>query len=462
MSSSPESAVNQHATAGQTDPKAAAPLPSKHAPSIHVIGIGMDGSAGLSPGRVAQIQQADLVIGSDRHLAYFPDCAGETWPLGLFQSTLDNLGRYLSHHSDPTVVILTSGDPLFFGLGRLLLSAFPEDWLWFYPHPSSVQLAFSRLKLPWQDARLISALGRSFDALTLALQQNAAKYAVLTDIIHHPVAIARLIESLDLPVSYQLWVCENLGGSEERVRQFIPAALAQTDGQVSAFAPLNVVVLVGQTGAVDGVDCSQLPPFGLKDSCFLTFPDRPGLMTKREVRILALAELALLPEQTLWDIGAGTGSLSIELARLQPSAQIYALEKTAMGASLIQQNCDRFGVNSVQVIHGAAPQALERLPAPDRVFIGGSGGNIAAVLKLCGDRLHPGGRIVAAIATVETLAEVSLWLQNLSKSNLSGFNWNHQLLQVQLSRSVAVGDFTRFAPLNPVTLLTLELSHIAV
>ena len=414
-------------------------------PLIQVIGIGLDGAAGLSPTRVEQIHQAEVLIGSDRHLAYFPNHPGQTWLLGSFQATLTQLRQYLDVYPQHRVVVLTSGDPLFFGLGRLLLAALPQDWLQFYPHPSAIQLAFSRLKLPWQDARLISAHGRSLEMLTGVLQQGVEKIAVLTDSIHSPQAIARLVHSLQLPMTYQLWVCENLGDPTEQVRQFSPAALSD-----ETFAALNVVVLVRQTHEAQVLDLAALPPFGLSDDCFLSFPDRPGLMTKREVRILALAELALLPQQTVWDVGAGTGSVSIELARLQPSAKLYAIEKTAMGVSLIQQNCDRFGLNTLQIISGKAPAALADLPHPDRIFIGGSSGTMTELLALCCDRLQLGGRIVAAIATLETLAEVTQFLHTLPSHD-----WGYRLLQVHLGRSVAVGPLTRFSPLNPVTLMTV-------
>ncbi|MEO0491511.1 MAG: precorrin-6y C5,15-methyltransferase (decarboxylating) subunit CbiE, partial [Cyanobacteria bacterium J06659_2] len=293
-------------------------------PLIQVVGIGLDGAAGLAPARITQIKQAQVLIGSDRHLAYFPNHPGQTWSLGVFQATISKLRQHLEHYPQHRVVILTSGDPLFFGLGRLLLAELPQDWLHFYPHPSSIQLAFSRLKLPWQDARLLSAHGRSLDTLTEALQQGADKIAVLTDSTHSPAAIARLLDSLQLSVIYQLWVCENLGDATEQIRQFSPNTLPDAD-----FASLNVVVLVRQEGETRPLESGSLPPFGLSDDCFFSFPDRPGLMTKREVRILALAELALLPGQIVWDVGAGTGSVSLELARLQPSATLYAIEKTA-------------------------------------------------------------------------------------------------------------------------------------
>ncbi|GAB4463084.1 MAG: bifunctional cobalt-precorrin-7 (C(5))-methyltransferase/cobalt-precorrin-6B (C(15))-methyltransferase [Elainellaceae cyanobacterium] len=420
--------------------------------SIHVIGIGLDGAIGLTAAARQAADSATLLVGSDRHLAYFPRHAATKIPLADFHDTLRQIHAYVSttaasDRPQPAIAVLTSGDPLFFGLGRLLLSEFPADWLTFHPHLSAIQLAFSRIKVPWQDARLVSAHGRSPDTLIQALQQGAAKIAALTDGHNTPPAIARLVCELDLPGQYHLWVCENLGGAEERVRQFSPADLAaQEDTQ---FAPLNVVILL-RDAETDAPDLATLPILGIPDSAFLSFGDRPGLMTKRDVRMLALAELALQPEQVVWDIGAGTGSVSIEAARLCPTSTIYALEKTAAGFSLVQQNAERFQVKNLKPMQGKAPDALSALPAPDRVFIGGSGGQLGEILDHCAAVLKPSGRIVLAIATLDHLAIAQTWLQANSST------WQQHALQVNLARTVPVAALTRFAPLNPVTLITLQ------
>jgi precorrin-6Y C5,15-methyltransferase (decarboxylating) len=422
---------------------------------IQVIGIGLDGAAGLSDSVQKLIQQATLLVGSDRHLSYFPHHPAQRLILGDFHHAIATLRTLLPSPSSPpssqppapspSIVILVSGDPLFFGLGRLLLAELPPDQITFHPHLSSVQLAFSRVKVSWQDAELISAHGRSLEQLTQALQQGKDKIAVLTDPKNTPRAIARLLLALDLPSDYQIWVCENLGGSGEHIQTFLADELAEKD-----FAPLNVVVLL-RTDRQKALTLEHLPALGLPDQSFLSFGDRPGLMTKREIRLLVLGELALQSGQVIWDIGAGTGSVSIEIARLFPQSQIYAIEQTAAGTALIQQNCDRFQVKNITSVHGSAPDALQNLPNPDRIFIGGSGGNLSEILDLCAQRLAPRGVLVLALATLERLTTALLWRQ-LPQAK----RWQHHLLQVQLSRSVPVGSLTRFTPLNPVTLLTLS------
>lgn len=422
--------------------------PATLAPAmLHVVGLGLDGAAGLSPAVSCIVQSAQLLVGSDRHLAAFPDHPGQRLVLGDLGAALGQLQQFL--HSppssqappgdkpEPRAVILTSGDPLFFGLGRLLLEQLPPEQLVFHPQLSSVQLAFSRLKRPWQEAALVSIHGRSFEALIPLLHQGRRDIAVLTDPLHSPAAIAQLILSLGLAVNYRCWVCENLGGAEERIQDYAPEALSDVSCK-----SLTVLVLTPEPLGPPG----PLPLLGIADRQFASFGDRPGLMTKRPLRSLILGELALEPNQIIWDIGAGTGSVSIEIARLCPSSCIYAIEKTAAGQTLIRQNCDRFATANVTPVPGQAPAALADLPAPDRVFIGGSGGNLTALLDHCAGALRRGGRLVLAIATLETLAEAQQWCRQR--------NWQVDLTQVQLAKGAAIAQLTRWSPMNPVTLLS--------
>lgn len=409
--------------------------------AIHVVGIGLDGAVGLTAAVQQIVEQAALLVGSDRHLSYFPNHAADRLVLTDFNLTIAQLHNCLV--APGSIVILTSGDPLFFGLGRLLLAEFPPEQLTFHPHVSSLQLAFSRIKLPWQDAQLVSAHGRSLDALIPLLQQGVEKIAVLTDSTNTPGAIAHLLSTVTS--RYQIWVCENLGGAAERIVTTTDPASLQTQ----TFAPLNVVVLRRLEQAAP-LDLTKLPLLGIADEHFLSFSDRPGLITKREVRVQILAELKLQPHQVIWDIGSGTGSVAIEIARLVPSAQVYAIEKTAIGFRLLQQNCQRFQIGNVQAINGTAPEILATLPAPDRIFIGGSGGNLSQILDLCHQKLAASGRMVLALTTLEHLNGALTWL--------AGSSFKADLLQVQLSRSVPIANLTRFAPMNPITLVALERS----
>lgn len=415
-------------------------MPKQKLTDIQVVGMGLDGLATLPDAQQHHLQAATLIAGAPRLLSQIPDTySAQHLPLQDLQTDLAQVEQ--AWHAGAQVVILASGDPLFFGLGRLLLNQFPPDRLVFHPHLASVQLAFSRLRVPWQDAQLVSVHGRDLEPLRRLCQQGAAKIAVLTDPVNSPSAIAALLAQLHLPHRYEIWVCENLGSGAERVEQW-PLEQLQTQ----TFASLSVVVLLRQAPQI-AVKLTDLPRLGLSDELFLSFPDRPGLITKREIRIAILGELSLQPGQTIWDIGAGTGSVAIEMARLVPEGQIWAIEKTAMGITLIQQNCQRLGVQNVEAIAGAAPQSLENLPPPDRVFIGGSGGNLAEILTHSWSALLPQGKLVAAFATFEHLTTAWQWCEQRQLEA--------QLLQLNVARSLPFAGLHRLTPLNPVTLFSV-------
>ena len=411
--------------------------------TIAVVGIGLDGKAGLAQNIREIITQATVLSGSKRHLSYFAD-------LDVKKLELTNLDRGLEAIAEleldgQAIVILASGDPLFFGLGRLLLSKFKPKDLCFYPHQSSIQLAFSSIKIPWQDADLVSVHGRSIDNLTKLFKQAKEKIAVLTDSYNNPSAIARLFLALELPVSYSFYICENLGGDNETTTHYPPAQLNKLCQLETEFAALNVLILIREKQEND-LDLASLPLIGLPDSSFLSFSDRPSLITKKEVRLAILGELALQPKQTVWDIGAGTGSVSIEIARLCPTSQVLAIEKTSMGSNLVIQNSQRFQVDNIISINGKAPDVLEDLPNCDRVFMGGSGGNIIDILHTCSQKLNPAGIIVMSFATLEYQIQAISWLTENA--------WQYKLLQLQISRSTPIARLTRMTPLNPVTVIT--------
>lgn len=409
--------------------------------TIAVVGIGLAGEKGLTPIAREMVQQATVLAGSKRHLSYFPQHPAKKIFLSDLQQGIEKIAQLATLES---VVVLTSGDPLFFGLGRLLLEYFTPEEIQFYPHFSSVQLAFNQIKVPWQDAHSISVHGRSTKELIKLFKQGKEKIAVLTDSKNNPAAIARLYLALELPVSYSFYVCENLGDTDE-ISHFPPDRVAQLSNFDSdAFSSLNVLILLRERQ--DDLNLDNLPLIGLPDHSFLSYSDRPSLITKKEVRLAILGELSLQPKQTVWDIGAGTGSVSIEIARLCPTSRVLAIEKTSMGSTLITKNCQRFQVDNVSSINGKAPEALLDLPKPDRIFIGGSGGNIIDILNVCSQKLREKGTVVMAFATLEHQHQAIDWLSNNS--------WKYRLLQLQISRSTPISNLTRFTPLNPVTIIT--------
>jgi precorrin-6Y C5,15-methyltransferase (decarboxylating) len=185
--------------------------------------------------------------------------------------------------------------------------------------------------------------------------------------------------------------------------------------------------------------------FGLPGGVFLQHADRPGLMTKREVRIQLLADLDLPATGVLWDVGAGVGSVGLEALRLRPQLQLWALEQRGGSAELIRANAQRLGVQPAGVVEGRAPEALAALPDPDRVLLGGGGRDRLALLQAVVARLRPGGVLVVPLATVEALAEL--------RPALEQAGLGVAVSQLQAWRGAPLADGTRLTPLNPVLVL---------
>jgi len=337
------------------------------------------------------------------------------------------------------LVLLASGDPLWFGIGRVLLQHIPREQLRFHPAPTSLQLAFARLGRPWQDAAWISLHGRDPEPLAARLQQRPPALAVLTDPGQEGAEVVRrLLGASGLEAAYGLWLLERLGHPEERVTRLTPGEPLPED-----LDPLHLLVLIAEPPPLP--DPASLPLFGLDDGLWLQHADQPGLMTKREVRIQLLADLELPAQGTLWDLGAGVGSVGLEALRLRPALALWAVERRLGAAALIQANADRLGVRPAGVVEGVAPAALRDLPDPDRVVIGGGGRQRKVLLEAVLERLRPGGVVVIPLATLEALAEL--------RPCLEGAGLAVAVAQLQAWRGAPLADGTRLAPLNPVLVL---------
>jgi precorrin-6Y C5,15-methyltransferase (decarboxylating) len=425
-----------------------------HEPVVTVIGTDAFGLAGLPVPSLALVRAADMLLAPRRLLAELEPWwrqeqaagripAAQPCPQLLASDRPEQIFAPLERAlaAGRSAVLLASGDPLWFGIGRLLLQQFGPERLRFHPAPSSLQLAFARIGRPWQDASWISLHGREPEPLAARLQQRPAALAVLTDPSRGGAAAVRtILAASGLEAAYSLWLCERLGHPAERVQWLAPQAPLPAD-----LDPLHLVLLIAEPPPAPA-DPAALPLFGLADGLYLQHDDRPGLMTKREVRIQLLADLELPERGVLWDIGAGVGSVGLEALRLRPGLAAWFVEQRGGGASLIAAHAARLGVTPAGVVEGRAPEALAALPDPDRVLLGGGGRERAAVLAVVLERLRPGGLVVIPLATVEALAELRPLLERAGCAVA--------VAQHQAWRGAPLADGTRLAPLNPVLVLS--------
>lgn len=361
-------------------------------PAVHVVGLGMPGDP-LGAAASAALAEADLIFGTATALAALPELAGEKQS---YPSPLNELWPLLERREGQRIVLLASGDPLFYGIGATLLERLPAEEVEIHPNVSSLQVAFARIKRPWQQAQLLSLHGRPLGSLRSALRSNCL-YGLLTDRRSHPVAVAGLLTESGFGESH-LWVAEELGTARERIHHFRAAELAEQD---AVFSAMTVVII--ETLGPAGI----LPEFpGIPDEHFSTGAEPgKGLLSKREVRLMILSLLQARAGEIGWDIGAGCGGVSVEWARWNPRGMVYAVEYHTERLTHLGINRERFGVlDNLFIVAGYAPEALADLPDPNAVFVGGSSGKPGELLAAVWERLRPGGRLVASAVTEDSRA----------------------------------------------------------
>ena len=413
-----------------------------------LIGILDDGWSGLSDAARARLTTADVVIGAGRTLrlvrpqlpkAELKDMDGALTKVPEWTQAALAEGR--------TVAILATGDPLCHGIASWLAGKLdaPPDIL---PNVSTLQLACARFRQPWQDLKIASCHSKDAGEWFVGATPEHGLYPALRAIAHHPHVFlftgpendpARLARAL-LTVGYAsdevtLSVAVRLQLPDE---QLFPTL--SLDAAATMVFPAPNVVLVKRRERVGA------PAFGLDDLEYIQRTPEKGLITKQETRALSLAKLRIRPDATVWDIGAGSGSVGLEAARLAPHGHVWAIEKNEGDAANAQANALRFRATNYSLFYGKAPQHLDRWPDPDAVFIGGSGGELAELIRLILARLKPGGRLVMNFVTLENLATTTAALNEL------GAEWD--VVQLQASRSQPILDMHRMAAQNPVWIVT--------
>jgi precorrin-6Y C5,15-methyltransferase (decarboxylating) len=411
-----------------------------------IVGIGDDGMAGLTESARRVVQEADPILGAPSTLRLIEGAVGRQVPLD--PEMPEALRQVREALGGRRPVIVSGGDPLFYGVARYLCERLGKDQFEVVPHVSSMQLAFARVKESWDDAYLTSLAGRPFEAIVDRVR-TAEKVGLFSSDDHPPSRIFR--ELLDRGIDYfKAYVCENLGSPDERVTQGEMADLAGLE-----FDPLNVLILVRKPDRPDRAKgVSRYRMFGNPDYLFAQSQPKRGLITQAEVRSIALAQLDIRPTSVVWDIGAGSGSVAIEAAQLASQGMVYAVEPEAGDLSLIQANAEAFGVPNVRPIAGRAPEVLAGLPDPDAVFVGGTGRQVGAVLSAAFGRLGPGGRLAVNVATIDGLATAHRTLKALAGEV--------QIWNVSVARAIEQMDSVRFEAVNPTFLLAVTKGPEAV
>jgi precorrin-6Y C5,15-methyltransferase (decarboxylating) len=402
-----------------------------------IVGIGDDGLAGLTEPARRTIAEADVILGAPSTLELVGKTATKTVALDPEMSAALRQVREALTARKP--VLVSGGDPLFYGVARYLCDRLGKDHFEVVPHVSSMQLAFARVKESWEDAYLTSLAGRPVESVIDRIR-TAEKVGLFSSDDCPPSRLARAL--LERGIDYfKAYVCENLGSPDERVTQGELSDIAALD-----FDPLNVIILVRKPDRPDRVHrSSRYRLFGNPDVAFASSQPKRSLITQAEVRSIALAQLDIRPTSIVWDIGAGSGSVAIEAAQLAHLGMVYAIEPEAGDVALLQSNAEAFGVPNVKPIAGRAPDVLDTLPIPDAIFIGGTGRQIDAVVTAAFARLAPAGRIAVNVATIDGLATAYQTLKSLAgEVHL----WN-----ISVARGIEQMDRVRFEAVNPTFLL---------
>jgi precorrin-6Y C5,15-methyltransferase (decarboxylating) len=388
---------------------------------LSVVGIGADGLSGLTPAAHALVDAAEVLVGGTRHLGMVDGNAERlTWETPLTR-TVDAIAARRGRR----VVVLATGDPMWFGIGVTLARRFPREEIAILPHLSAFSLAAARMGWPLADIETVTLHGRPFDLLALHLAPDA-RLLILSENGETPARVAAFLRDRGWGRS-TITVLENLGAADERR---VDGIAAQWNAGPCADLNTIAVACVADPGARI---LSRSP--GLPDEAFA----HDGQLTKREVRAATLAALAPLPNQLLWDVGAGCGSIGIEWMRAARGARAIAIERDASRQALIAQNAAALGVPKLRVIAGIAPDAMRGLESPDAIFIGG--GLSEPAVEFCWNALKPAGRLAANAVTIE------------GEAVLLGAHAKHggELARIAVSRAAPVGGHTAFRPLLPVT-----------
>ncbi len=391
-------------------------------PWLTVIGLGEDGLDGLSIAARAALDAADWLVGARRLLDMVPPSRAQRIVWAGLDGTIDAIAAARGSR----VVVVASGNPMWFGVGATLARHFDPREIATFPSPSAFSLACSRMGWSMQEAVAVSAHALPLESIGRHLYPNR-RLVVLSRDGETPAGLAAFLSERGFGNS-RMTVFEAMGGPRERRVEGLAGQWSHPSGD-----PLNTVAIEVAPDA-DARIFGMAP--GLPDDAFI----HDGLLTKREIRAVTLSALAPRPGETLWDVGAGNGSIAIEWLRLNPSGRAIAVERDHDRAQVLRINANRLGAPSVEIIEGAAPDILDEIPDdPDVIFVGG-GLTSGETLETCWDRLILGGRLVVNVVALESAALLFAFHKR----------YGGTLTQLAIARNAPVGAMTKFEPMAPV------------
>ena len=391
---------------------------------LSIVGIGEDGVEGLSPVARRLITSAELVVGGARHLELAGDlvCGRRlAWP-----SPMSDAFSEIKRHWGRSVVVLASGDPFHFGVGKQLAAFVPAEEFVCLPQPSAFSLASARMGWSLQDVALVTLHGRALQGIVRHLQPGARILALSWD-SETPAKLAELLTTHRMGQS-RITVLEAMGGPRERIRH----AMA-SNFEIEEIVSLNTIAI--EVIAEPDAAIIALAP-GLDDALF----EHDGQLTKREIRAVTLSSLAPRHGELLWDVGLGAGSIAIEWLLRHPSLGAIGIEARSDRADRAARNAAALGAPELKIVQGRAPEALEGLARPDAVFVGG-GMIDDGVFEAVWAALKPRGRLVANAVSLETEARLADYFHH----------FGGDLVRLQVARADRVGTMFGWRPAMPVT-----------
>ncbi|MCD4721366.1 MAG: precorrin-6y C5,15-methyltransferase (decarboxylating) subunit CbiE [Desulfobacula sp.] len=402
---------------------------------IDIIGIGL-GKEDLTSRHLALIKKCDVMVGGKRHLSMFDYPDIQKIPIkSNINSIIEAIKEKMSRHK---IVVLASGDPLFYGIGSTLTQHFDKKYLNIYSNISCISAAFAAIKEPWHDAKIVSLHGKQKESFTFSRLAEENKIAFLTNPERGPKYIAAGLVKESL-YDFKFCVLEKLGDRDrEKIRWFEKLDLVKEQ----TFSQPNIVILLKHLKEKSYF--SHETHIGMEDSLF---KHSKGLITKSEIRSITLSKLKLIKkDHVFWDIGSGSGSVGIEASFQIPRGHVSAIEKHPQRIADIIHNIKNFNCSNVKVMNAAFPEGIEELKTPDRIFIGGGGKNLEQIIKAACDKLTPSGIIVINTVLLQNL-ETALKLLKKNK-------FDPRFVQIQVCRSKGMPFGDRLEALNPVWIIS--------